>query len=444
MPKYPDKIDLYDDSGKLVDKNIPVEAVSPIFNPAIKKIVSTLKRAVAVNLAGLERGLARGAVGGEGCIIRGRELKLDIVKNANAIADKLTKYLRVKPDDDTEVKILRNGEYLLVMAPTARIDAGVEYTTGFTSVASALCWTLIETFNVDIWNYDMIHAAVWGRYPQTMDPMGSYIASLLAVPQQNEGMGYALRNIPCYHIAIITRKNAMNAAALAAILEQTAMYEMGDAIGPFERLHLLGLAYQGLNANNLTYTLVKENGENGTLGDVVRSTAKKAYEDGVIRALSKLPSGFILYTTDDLPKWNAYAASGLLAGTMVTCGAARAMQHVTSVLVYFNDLIEHETGLPGVDFGKVEGTGIEMSFFSHSIYGGGNPGVFHGNHIVTRHSKGFCIPCVAAAVALDAGTVYYDPVRASGVVGEVLSEIPELREPIKYVAEAASKIKGVV
>ncbi|MEN3061427.1 MAG: methyl-coenzyme M reductase subunit beta, partial [Candidatus Methanosuratincola petrocarbonis] len=138
----------------------------------------------------------------------------------------------------------------------------------------------------------------------------------------------------------------------------------------------------------------------------------------------------------------AYAAAGLLAGTMITCGSARSMQHCPSVFIYFNDLIERETGLPGVDFGRVAGTGVEMAFFSHSIYGGGNPAVFHGNHIVTRHSKGFTIPCVAAAVALDAGTVIYTPEKISGVVGETLSEVPELREPLRYVNEAAVSIHG--
>jgi methyl-coenzyme M reductase beta subunit len=43
------------------------------------------------------------------------------------------------------------------------------------------------------------------------------------------------------HVALITKKNAMNAAALSSILEQAAMFEMGDAIGDFER-HLTSWA----------------------------------------------------------------------------------------------------------------------------------------------------------------------------------------------------------
>ncbi|MHC1637215.1 MAG: coenzyme-B sulfoethylthiotransferase subunit beta, partial [Candidatus Nezhaarchaeales archaeon] len=124
MSKFPDKVDLYDDRGNLIDSKVPLDALSPLVNPAIKKIISIIKRAVAVNLRGIERALATGAVGGRGCVIRGRELKLDVVTNAQAIADKLEKLIRVKPDDDTEIKILRNGENLLVMVPSLRLEAG--------------------------------------------------------------------------------------------------------------------------------------------------------------------------------------------------------------------------------------------------------------------------------------------------------------------------------
>ena len=444
MAKYSDKVDLYDDRGRVFASKVPLEALSPLQNPAMQKIVSFVKQCVSVNLEGVEKALATGAVGGKACIINGRSLKLDLVKNSGSIADTIKKNLQVSTNDDTDVKVLKGGKHLLVKVPTKRMNAGVEYTTGATSTAAALCCAIVDNFNVSIWDADLVHASVWGRYPQTMEMLGGNVSSLLSVPQQNEGMGYALRNVPCAHIALITRKNAMNAAALSSIMEQAAMFEMGDAIGDFERLHILGLAYQGLNANNLVYDIVKENSKTGTLGDVVISTVKRAIDDGVIKPLAKAPSGYINYTTDDLNKWNAYASAGLLAGTMVTCGAARSMQHTPSVFIYFNDLIERETSLPGVDLGRVEGTGVEMAFFSHSIYGGGNPAVFAGNHIVTRHSKGFTIPCVAAAVALDAGTTIYTPEKISGTTGEVLSEVAELREPLKYVNEAAVAIKGGV
>jgi len=59
------------------------------------------------------------------------------------------------------------------------------------------------------------------------------------------------------HVAAATGKRTMNAAALSSIFEQTGIWEMGDAIGWNERLQLCGLAMQGLNANNLTYSLVQ-------------------------------------------------------------------------------------------------------------------------------------------------------------------------------------------
>ncbi|MDI9645983.1 MAG: coenzyme-B sulfoethylthiotransferase subunit beta [Archaeoglobales archaeon] len=442
--KYKDKIDLYDDKGKLVESDVPLEAVSPLLNPAIEEIIKIIRRSVAVNLAGIQKALETGAVGGERCIIPGKSLKLDIVGNAGAIADKIKKTLAVAKDDDTVVQLIDGGKNLLVQVPTIRILKAVEYTAPITAVAAAVTEAIIDTFNVDMFDAPMVKAAVWGRYPQSMDLMGANVQSLLSVPQQNEGLGYALRNVPVSYISTITRRNAMNAASLSSIFEQTAMIEMGDAVGSFERLHLLGLAYQGLNANNLVYDLVKENGKNGSVGTVVASLVERAVEDKVIKPNGKGPSGYVTYTTSDIALWNAYAAAGFLAAAMVNCGAQRAMQSISAVTVYYNDLLERQTGLPSVDFGRALGLGVEFSFFSHSIYGGGSPVIFHGNHIVTRHSKGFVAPAIAAAIALDAGTVYYSPDRIAGIIGQVFSTIPVLREPLIHVARAAGQIKDKV
>lgn len=442
--KYKDKIDLYDDRGKLLESGVPLEAISPLLNPAIEGIIKTVQRSVAVNLQGIQKALETGAVGGEKCIIPGKSLKLDVVGNAGAIADKIKSILQVKKDDDTEVQILDEGRSLLVKVPTIRVVKAVEYTAPITATAAAVTEAIIDIFKVDMFDAPMVKAAVWGRYPQTMDLMGANVQSLLSVPQQNEGLGYALRNVPVSYIATIARKNAMNAASLASIFEQTAMIEMGDAIGSFERLHLLGLAYQGLNANNLVYELVKANGKNGSVGTVVASLVERAVEDKVIKPNGKGASGYVTYTTNDIALWNAYAAAGFLAATMVNCGAQRAMQSISGVTIYYNDLLERHTGLPSVDFGRALGLGVEFSFFSHSIYGGGSPVVFHGNHIVTRHSKGFVAPAIAAAIALDAGTVYYSPDRIAGIIGRVFSTIPALREPIVHVAKGAAEVKKTV
>ena len=74
----------------------------------------------------------------------------------------------------------------------------------------------------------------------------------------------------------------MNSAALSSIYEQAGIFEMGGAVGMFERHQLLGLACQGLNANNVVYDIVKENGKDGTIGTVIESIVGRAVEDGVI------------------------------------------------------------------------------------------------------------------------------------------------------------------
>jgi methyl-coenzyme M reductase beta subunit len=431
-----DKIDLYSDRGVLLKSNVDLMAVSPLRNAAIQRLIALTKRTVAVNLAGIEAGLKTGKVAGGRRQIKGRELNYDVVANANAIADKMKALIQVAPGDDTNVRVLGGGKQLLVQIPTSRINVASEFVVGMTAAASAAVEAIVQQFKAGYAEAPMVHAAVWGEYPQTVGMNGGNVASVLNIPQNDEGLGFALRNVMANHLAAITKRNAMNAAALASIYEQVGEFEMGNAMGIFERHQVLGLAYQGLNANNLVYETVKANGKTGTIGTVVQSCVARALEDKVIKAGKKLPSGFVMYEANDVSKWNAYTAAGVLAATMVNCGSLRGAQAVSSTLLYFNDILEKETALPACDWGKVQGTAVGFSFFSHSIYGGGGPGVFNGNHVVTRHSRGFAIPCVAAAIALDAGTQMFTPEMTSGLVGAIYSEIKEFREPIVSVAEA--------
>jgi len=443
MAKFEDKVDLYDDRGNLVESQVPIEALSPLRNPAIKSIVQGIKRTVAVNLEGTENALKSAKVGGPACKILGRELDLDIVGNAEAIAEKAKAIIQVEDGDNTKVELLGGGKRALVQLPTARFEAAAEYSATSLVTANAFIQAIIDVCDVNMYDANMVKAAILGRYPQSVEYMGGNLATMLDVPQKLEGPGYALRNILVNHVVAATLKNTMQTSALSSILEQSAMFEMGDAVGAFERMHLLGLAYQGMNADNMVFDLVKENGSTGTVGSVISSTVERAEADKVIGVEKEL-NGFSVYGTDDLAKWNAYAAAGLIAATMVNQGAARAAQGVSSTILYYNDILEFETGLPSVDFGRAEGVAVGFSFFSHSIYGGGGPGIFNGNHIVTRHSKGFAIPCVAAAMALDAGTQMFSPEATSGLIKEVFSQVDEFREPLKYVNEAAAEIKNQV
>ena len=443
MPTYEDKIDLYGADGKLLESDVPLEAVSPMLNPTIENIVQTVKRSVAVNLAGIEKSLEKAAYGGKANFIPGRELKLPIVDNVDTIAAKIEKMIRVDDEDDFNLKFINKGQQLLVQLPSQRMKMAGDYTVSTMVTGSAVVQAIIDTFDVDKFDASAIKTAVLGQYPQTVDFSGANVSALLGPPQMLEGMGYGLRNIMANHVVAITKKNTLNAVALSSLLEQTANFEMGDAVGAFERFHLLGLAYQGLNANNLVFDLVKENGK-GTVGTVVTSLVERAVDDGVIKVAKTMPSGYNIYEPVDWALWNAYAAAGLMSSVIVNIGASRAAQGVASTLLYYNDILEFETSLPGVDYGRVEGTGVGMSFFSHSIYGGGGPGIFHGNHVVTRHSKGFAVPCTAAAMCMDAGTQMFSPEMTSGMVGTIYSDIEYFKEPLKYIADGAREVKDEI
>jgi methyl-coenzyme M reductase beta subunit len=431
MAKYTETIDLYDDSGKLLKSGVTLEKISPLVNPATKKLIDLTKRTIAVQLGKIESELKVGKVG-KGQIM-GRELDLDIMGNKDAIIAKIKDMVDVD-GGDTIVHEFSGGKLLLVEVPKARIDAAATYDAAITSVAAATTYSIIDQFNIDAFNGSMVKAATWGGYPHTMDLEGALVSSVLTIPQNNEGLGYALRNIPVNHVVMMTNRNAMQGAALSSTLEQAGEFEMGAAIGPFERAQLLAYAYQGLNANNLVYDLVKANGATGTIGTVVQSLVERAIEDKVITP-GKKGGYFQFYDTKDPMLWNAYASAGTMAATMVNCGAGRFAQAVSSTLLYFNDLLEHETGLPGCDYGRVMGVAVGFSFFSHSIYGGGGPGVFNGNHVVTRHAAGVAIPCVVAAAALDAGTQMFSPEGTSKVYGDTYGKIDVFAKPIQEIAK---------
>lgn len=432
MAKYKETIDLYDDEGKLLKSKVALEKVSPLVNPAIKKIIDLTKRTVAVNLAGIDAGLKQGVMG-KGQIL-GRAVKAEVLKDADDIAARIKTLVSVEEGDDTKVTKIAGGKLLLVEVPKARIDAAATYDAASTAVASATTQAILEKYKVDMFDGPAVKSAVWGAYPQTMDMQGGNIITILSIPQNNEGLGYALRNISANIVAMMTHRNAMQTAALSCTYEQAGEFEMGMAIGAFERFQLLGYAFQGLNANNLVYDLVKANGKTGTIGTVVHSVVERALEDKVIKA-GKKGGYFTFYETKDPMMWNAYAAAGTMAATMVNCGAGRFAQAVSSTLLYFNDILEHETGLPGCDWGRVMGTAVGFSFFSHSIYGGGGPGVFNGNHVVTRHSAGFAVPCVCVACALDGGTQMFGPEQTAKVYQDTFGQIDEFAKPLQAIAK---------
>jgi methyl-coenzyme M reductase beta subunit len=434
MAKYSETIDLYSDDGKLLKSGVSLDRISPLVNPATSKIIDLTKRTINVNLGGIEQALKAGKLGkGK---IKGRELDLAIMENKDAIIAKIKEMVQVEEGDDTEILEFNGGKLLLVSAPTKRLTNAATYDAAITAVASATTYAIVDQFDIDMFNASTVKAACWGGYPHTQDMNGALVTSVLTIPQNNEGIGYALRNVPVNHYVMMTGRNALQGAALASTLEMAGEFEMGMGIGPFERNLLLSYAYQGLNANNMVYDIVKENGQTGTIGTVVQSLVERAIEDKVI-APGKKGGYFQFYDTKDPMLWNAYAAAGSMAATIVNCGAGRFAQAVSATLLYFNDLLEHETGLPSCDFGRVMGTAVGFSFFSHSIYGGGGPGIFNGNHVVTRHAAGVAIPCVVAAASLDAGTQMFSAESTSKIMGETYGQIDVFNKPINQIANGA-------
>ncbi|WP_048153027.1 coenzyme-B sulfoethylthiotransferase subunit beta [Methanolacinia paynteri] len=439
MVAYSDTIDLYSDDGKLLKSDVNLGQISPMINPAAGKIIDLTKRTINVNLGGIETALKTGRLGKHKSRIRGRELDLPIMENKDAIVEKIRNMIQVEDNDDTEILEFNNGNLLLVQVPSKRLINAATYDAAITSVASATTYAIVDQFDIGAFDASVVKAACWGAYPQTMDMEGALVSSILSIPQNNEGIGFALRNIPVNHYVMMTNRNSLQGVALASTLEMAGHYEMGMAIGPFERNLLLAYGYQGLNANNMVYDIVKANGESGTVGTVVQSLVERALEDRVISPGSK--DGFFqFYDTKDPMMWNAYVAAGQLAATIVNCGAGRFAQAASATLLYFNDLIEHETGLPSCDFGRMMGTSVGFSFFSHSIYGGGGPGIFNGNHVVTRHANGVAIPCVVAACALDAGTQMFSPESTSKVMGETYGKIDVFNKPIHQIAKGVSAL----
>ncbi|MDD1725185.1 MAG: coenzyme-B sulfoethylthiotransferase subunit beta [Methanospirillum sp.] len=433
MKQYQDIIDLYSDDGKLLKSGVTLNRIHPLLNPATSRIIDLTKRTINVNLLGIEQALAAGKLG-KGRI-PGRELKLPIMQQKDALVARIKEMVQLEDDDDTEIMEFNKGNLLLVKVPIKRITGAATYDAAITSVASAVTYSIVEEFDISPFDASTVKAAAWGSYPQTQDMEGALVTSILTIPQNNEGIGYALRNISVNHFVMMTNRNALQGAALAATLEHTGIFEMG-CVGPYERNQLLCYAYQGLNANNMVYDLVRKNGQDGTVGTVVQSLVERALEDRVIRP-GKKGGYFTFYDTDDPMLWNAYVSAGTLAASIVNCGAGRFVQAVSATLLYFNDLIEHETGLPCSDFGRSMGTGVGFSFFSHSIYGGGGPGIFNGNHVVTRHAAGVAIPCVVAAAAMDAGTQMFAPEGTSKVMGETYGKIDVFNKPIQLIAEGA-------
>ena len=110
---------------------------------------------------------------------------------------------------------------------------------------------LIEQYKVGMFDGSYIKGAVWGTYPQTMDMQGGNVVSILSIPQNNEGLGYALRNIQANHAVMMTHRNAMQGAALAQI--RAVDRTNGRGFWHFHRACDSAMPYWAANAKSLPH-----------------------------------------------------------------------------------------------------------------------------------------------------------------------------------------------
>ena len=450
--KYEDKVSLYNDTSQCMTENVPIEALSPFCNPYMKDVLDLFKRTAFINLSKLQSCLKEGkggwetVLGQDECKMPWYGRDLPIVEHAEEIADRIRDKVGKFGDGEDSVTVM--ADTIIVKIPKEVMEVSASRDPVYTWTMVALCQAIAEVFNInpntDLDGCNMLKAVVFGRYPQsiTFSP-GAPVSGFLKPSNVVDGLGAEYSGITVNHIVAMVNKRTMDGLALASILEGAAQWEMGNAVGWYERYNLLGYAYEGFNANNLVLDLVKENRE-GTITDVVYSTIIRAVEDGVIKVKNKLASGYKIYTTNDFPLWNAYELAGTTAAAIVNCGAMRSGQAAATVLGYINDGFALETGgLADPDGGRMEGAGIGFAFYTHSIYGGAGPGAYTFDHVILRGS-GFIQPPIVAGMCLDSGTQLFSPEMTSSAFFKLRDMFPLLQDPLKKVAEAAEQIKGEI
>ena len=77
--------------------------------------------------------------------------------------------IQVEEGDDTNVELLVGGKRVLVQIPQARFDAAAEYSAAPLVTASAFIQAIIDVCDVNMYDANMVKAAILGRYPQSVE-----------------------------------------------------------------------------------------------------------------------------------------------------------------------------------------------------------------------------------------------------------------------------------
>lgn len=438
MNKNLDSVDIYSDCGKLIAEKVPVKGLSPLHNQAIAKMLYEIRRTVVINLEKVERSLRTGELGGEFCKMPHYAMPdIAIVERSERIRERVESFVKSRKGDDTRVELFDKGKRLLIQVPKSAVEISADFAVAALLGGSAAVQAIVDEFDISPLYAQACSTAIFGRYPSTIDLKGGAISSPLGVPLRLEHLGYGWRTVSSNVVVSLANRNAMKSAALSGCFELGYLVNAGNLVGRYERLYLLGFAYECLNANNIVYDTVVKMGKDGTTGKVLCEILEKALNEGVIKVKETLPSGYKVFTPVDLELWNAYAASGMLAATMVNCGAARCAHSVSSIIINYNEILSNESALPDVEFGRAAGTGLLLDFLTHALYGGGEVGLMSGNHPNLKTTKLFAMPCVCAATALDAGTLTYPPEKMTAIFSQIFKNVKEFQDPIRCIAESA-------
>jgi len=111
-----------------------------------------------------------------------------------------------------------------------RVNAASEFVVGLTGAAAATTEATHRAVQGRHREAPMVHAAVWGEYPQTVGIVRRNVASVLTFPRTMR-VWALLSGTSWPTTRNDYKRNAMNAAALAAIYEQIGEFEMGNAFG---------------------------------------------------------------------------------------------------------------------------------------------------------------------------------------------------------------------
>lgn len=108
---------------------------------------------------------------------------------------KIKRIVQVNEDDATNVSLINNGQQLLIQLPNERLRVAADYSIASLLSGSATIQSIIDTFDINMFDASTIKTAVMGAYPQTVDLAGANISALLGPPVLLEGLGYGLRNV---------------------------------------------------------------------------------------------------------------------------------------------------------------------------------------------------------------------------------------------------------